>query len=68
MERISLDCSGDENTIATAIQRWINLYLDSGRLMGVALTRSSRVWRTVTHDEHDGEDEDGPQDVAHWHW
>ncbi|MGB8356466.1 MAG: hypothetical protein WCD79_21385, partial [Chthoniobacteraceae bacterium] len=36
MKRISLDCSGDENAITTAIQRWINLYLDSGRLMGVA--------------------------------
>jgi hypothetical protein len=39
MERISLDCSGDESGIATAIQRWINLYLDSGRLMGVAVRK-----------------------------
>ena len=37
-ERISLDCSGDENAIATAIQRWLNSCLDFGLLMGVAIT------------------------------
>ena len=36
-KRISLDCSGDENAIATAIQRWLISCLDFGLLMGVAI-------------------------------
>jgi hypothetical protein len=40
-ERISLDCSGDENAIATAIQRRLNSCLDFGLLMGVALSHST---------------------------
>jgi hypothetical protein len=42
-KRISLDCSGDENAIATAIQRRLNSCLDFGLLMGVTLKRSRRI-------------------------
>ena len=41
-KRVSLDCSGDENAIATAIQRWLISCLDFGLLMGVAITKARR--------------------------
>jgi hypothetical protein len=42
-KRVSLDCSGDENAIATAIQRWLISCLDFGLLMGVAITVDGRA-------------------------
>jgi hypothetical protein len=36
-ERISPDDTDDETTIVSVIRRWIHLYLDFGRLMGVAV-------------------------------
>jgi hypothetical protein len=36
-EGISPDDHDDENAIVMVIRRWIDLYLDFGRLMGVAL-------------------------------
>jgi hypothetical protein len=32
-KRISLGCSDDEDAIVTATQRWLNSYLDFGRLL-----------------------------------
>jgi hypothetical protein len=49
-KRVSLDCSGDENAIATAIQRWLNSCLDFGLPMGVAVSCSAMVVGPETND------------------
>jgi hypothetical protein len=41
-EGISPDDHDDENAIVMVIRRWIDLYLDFGRLMGVAIRRGGK--------------------------
>jgi hypothetical protein len=51
-KRVSLDCCGDENAIATAIQRWLISCLDFGLLMGVAIRLISMSRPEMTRTAH----------------